>query len=140
MVTGHRKPRAGDHSVWNRGLLDSYPEMSAEVLWAKRVRNILFALPADKWIKKQALLDSGLHCQMLVCSIITSSFLRSRDTDTPFFILACLSLLPLRCSLCTDHTVVCCCFGSWKCPSLAQGRSLHESCSVQSSLLGHMGY
>lgn len=61
MVTGHRKPHAGDHSVWNRELLDSHPEMSAEVLWAKRVRNILLTLPADKWIKKQALLGSGLH-------------------------------------------------------------------------------
>lgn len=55
MVTGHREPCAGDHSVWKQRLL----EMSAEVLWANR--NVLFVLPAEKWIIKQALLGSGLH-------------------------------------------------------------------------------
>lgn len=61
MATGHRKPWAGDHSVWNQGLLDGHMGMSAEILWANRVRNALFTFPAEKWIKEQTLPGSGLH-------------------------------------------------------------------------------
>lgn len=55
------QPCAGDHRVWNQGLLDGHTAMSAEILWANRVRNVLFTFPVEKWIKKQTLLGSGLH-------------------------------------------------------------------------------
>lgn len=61
MAIGHRKPCAGDHSVWNQGLLDGHTGMSTEIVWANRVGNVLFTFPAEKWIKEQTLPCSGLH-------------------------------------------------------------------------------
>lgn len=88
MVIGHRKPCAGDHSVWNRGLLDGNPEMSADVLQANRVKNVLFSLPAETGIKTQALLCSGLHLPdtcVLDYNIFLFAFKRNRCSFFPLF-------------------------------------------------------
>lgn len=77
-----------ENSVWNQGLLDGHMGMSAEILWANRVRNGLFTFPEEKWIKKPTLPGSGLHLPdacVLDYNIFLFAFSRNRHFLLPLF-------------------------------------------------------